>query len=83
MACRWLPDKADFSIAAPSVEEAIKRVAKRVQQGGHSIPEATIRRRYITGLQNVEQIYRQRVDLWQQYENSDRILRLLREGPQQ
>jgi predicted ABC-type ATPase len=35
-----------------TVEGAIQRVAQRVAQGGHSIPEETIRRRYHTGLQN-------------------------------
>lgn len=68
-------------LSLPSAEEAILRVAKRVRQGGHAIPEATIRRRYTAGMENFEQIYRQRVDLWQQYNNSDNSLQLLREGP--
>jgi predicted ABC-type ATPase len=32
-----------------SAEEAIARVAQRVRQGGHDIPEATIRRRFLAG----------------------------------
>jgi predicted ABC-type ATPase len=39
------------------VELAIDRVAKRVAQGGHNIPEDVIRRRYISGLRNVINIY--------------------------
>lgn len=31
----------------------MNRVAKRVAQGGHYIPEDTIRRRYYTGIRNL------------------------------
>jgi len=37
----------------PSADMAIQRVAKRVEQGGHSVAEDIIRRRYIMGLQNL------------------------------
>lgn len=40
-----------------SPELAIRRVAKRVAQGGHNIPENTIRRRYYTGLKNLIKYY--------------------------
>jgi len=33
-------------------EAAIRRVAERVAQGGHSIPPEVIRRRFVSGLQN-------------------------------
>lgn len=36
---------------------AVKRVEQRVAQGGHHIPEETIRRRYTTGLKNVLKCY--------------------------
>jgi predicted ABC-type ATPase len=36
-----------------SPEEAIKRVAQRVKQGGHHVPEDTIKRRYYLGLKNL------------------------------
>jgi len=36
-----------------SPELAVKRVASRVSQGGHYIPEDTIRRRYYAGLKNL------------------------------
>jgi predicted ABC-type ATPase len=39
------------------VELAIDRVARRVAQGGHHIPEDTVRRRYINGLRNVLNVY--------------------------
>lgn len=37
----------------PSPDLAVRRVAKRVEQGGHHIPEDTIRRRYYTGIKNL------------------------------
>jgi predicted ABC-type ATPase len=46
------------------------RVAQRVRQGGHDIPEAAIRRRFDTGLKNFEQLYAQLVDAWTLYDNS-------------
>jgi predicted ABC-type ATPase len=36
-----------------SPEEAVKRVAQRVKQGGHDIPEETVKRRYYLGLKNL------------------------------
>ena len=38
-------------------ELAIERVKTRVSEGGHNIPEETIRRRYIAGLKNLFEIY--------------------------
>lgn len=37
----------------PSPDLAVKRVAKRVEQGGHHIPEETVRRRYYLGIKNL------------------------------
>lgn len=34
-------------------EEAVKRVAQRVKQGGHHVPEETIVRRYYLGIKNL------------------------------
>ncbi len=39
------------------VELAIQRVAQRVAQGGHQIPEDTVRRRYTSGLRNILKYY--------------------------
>lgn len=46
------------------VEIAIKRVAARVAAGGHSIPEATIRRRYERGLINLSELYFPIMNSW-------------------
>ena len=39
-------------LGLPDAETAIRRVAWRVQQGGHHIPDAVIRRRFVKGLAN-------------------------------
>ena len=57
-----------LSLATP--EEAIRRVALRVQQGGHHVPERIIRRRFDNGLQNFKTGYRLCVDDWLWYNNS-------------
>ena len=38
-----------FFLSLPSADMAVQRVAERVRQGGHDIPEATIRRRFEAG----------------------------------
>lgn len=58
-------------LSLPSAEMAVARVAARVEQGGHSIPEAVIRRRFETGLRNFHEVYKPLVDAWTLYDNSD------------
>ena len=58
-----------FSLATP--EQAVKRVAKRVSQGGHNIPTDVVYRRYASGLKNLFQLYIDTVDFWALYDNSD------------
>lgn len=58
-----------FSLASP--EQAVRRVAQRVTQGGHNIPTDVIYRRYARGLKNLFQLYIQAVDYWVMYDNSD------------
>lgn len=53
-----------------SAEEAIARVAQRVRQGGHNIPEAVIRRRFVAGRKNFTEIYAPLVDSWALYDNA-------------
>lgn len=53
-----------------SPEEAVARVAQRVRQGGHNIPEAVIRRRFEAGLSNFHQLYAPRVNAWMLYDNA-------------
>lgn len=67
-------------LALATPEEAIARVAMRVRQGGHSVPEPVIRRRFAAGLRNFRDVYRQRVDYWQWFDNSGPLPRLVEEG---
>ena len=48
----------------PSVEASIFRVRRRVEAGGHGIPEATIRRRFGKSLSYLEILYKPLVDEW-------------------
>jgi len=57
-------------LSLPSVELALARVAGRVRQGGHSLPEETIRRRFEAGSRNFENIYKSMVDAWALFDNS-------------
>ncbi|CAK0740452.1 Zeta toxin family protein [Gammaproteobacteria bacterium] len=58
-----------FFLYLPDAETAIARVAERVRQGGHDIPEAVIRRRFAAGLRNLENAYKSAVDTWAKYDN--------------
>lgn len=53
-----------------SPETAIARVAQRVRQGGHSVPDDTVRRRFAAGRRNFERLYAPLVDAWALYDNS-------------
>ncbi|WP_430444882.1 zeta toxin family protein [Sphingorhabdus contaminans] len=59
-----------YFLSLPNAETAIARVAERVQQGGHSIPEAVIRRRFASGRDKFQQHYQSAVDDWALYDNS-------------
>lgn len=58
-------------LSLPSPEVAIERVAMRVRQGGHDIPEQVIRRRFESGLRNFTGVYRSLVDEWRLYDHSN------------
>lgn len=59
-----------FFLELPSVELAIRRVAARVEQGGHDIPEAVIRRRFTAGRRNFLNLYKPLADAWRHYDNA-------------
>lgn len=59
-----------FFLTLPNVETAIARVAARVRQGGHDIPEPVIRRRFDAGWSNFQRFYKQAVDDWALYDNA-------------
>jgi predicted ABC-type ATPase len=53
-----------------SPELAIRRVAARVQTGGHNVPEEDIRRRYQRGLINLQTLYIPLANRWTVFDNS-------------
>ena len=59
-----------FFLSLPTVDMAVARVAERVRQGGHDIPKVVIRRRFVAGWRNFENVYRAAVDAWAVYDNS-------------
>ena len=68
---------AIFFLELPSVELAIGRVADRVAQGGHDIPEPVIRRRFTKGKRNFLHLYKPLADAWRHYDNAGDIPLLL------
>ena len=64
-------------LALPNAEMAVARVARRVEQGGHAIPDEIVRRRFAGGRANFERVYRTIVDDWVLYDNSGRVPFLL------
>ena len=69
-------------LALPDADMAVARVAQRVKQGGHNIPEAVIRRRFAVGLANLPR-YCELVDDWDVYDNSGPKPILINERAQQ
>lgn len=59
-----------FFLWLPTVDLAIERVANRVRQGGHHIPEPTIRQRFSRGLSNFHHLYRPLIDHWMFFDGS-------------
>jgi predicted ABC-type ATPase len=59
-----------YFLALPTVERALDRVARRVRQGGHAVDDDIVRRRFVAGLRNFEQIYKSLVDQWVLLDNS-------------
>jgi predicted ABC-type ATPase len=59
-----------FFLSLPNADMAVQRVAERVRQGGHHIPEDTIRRRFDSGLQLLRTAYQPLVDQWAVYDNA-------------
>jgi predicted ABC-type ATPase len=55
----------------PSPQAALDRVARRVREGGHSIPNDVVVRRYWAGLANLQLLYLPLADVAVIYDNSD------------
>jgi predicted ABC-type ATPase len=62
------------------VNLAIERVKARVIEGGHTIPEETIRRSYYRGMYNLSNKFIQLCDYWMVINNSGRSSTFIAEG---
>lgn len=69
-----------YFLSLPDADAAVARVAERVRQGGHFIPEAVIRRRFSSGLRNFEQHYNATVDAWAKFDNFGERPLLMEQG---
>jgi predicted ABC-type ATPase len=67
-------------LSLPSPEDAIRRVAERVRQGGHDVAEDVIRRRFGGGMRHFLETYRHHADYWMLFDNSGLEPVLLEEG---
>jgi predicted ABC-type ATPase len=69
----------------PSPQAALARVARRVREGGHAIPDNVVIRRYHAGLRNLRQLYLLAVDGAFIFDNADEgrvaIAELVRGSP--
>jgi len=75
---RWLRERRSSGYRAhliflslPDPDLAVARVAERVSQGGHHVPEDVVRRRFRAGLKNLLACYPGAVDSWQVYDNAE------------
>jgi len=58
-------------LSLTSATLAVARVAERVEQGGHDVPEHIVRRRFSAGLRNLFAFYMPVVEGWDVYDNSN------------
>ena len=59
-----------FFLWLPTADHAVRRVANRVEEGGHAVPEADVRRRFAAGLRNFFGLYQPQCDRWLLYDAS-------------
>ncbi len=69
-----------FYFWIPTPEMAVDRVRRRIKLGGHSVPEADIRRRYHRGLANFFELYQPLATKWDFYDNTESKPRLVASG---
>jgi predicted ABC-type ATPase len=64
-----------------SSQLALRRIAARVRQGGHSVARADVLRRFERGWEHFVRIYRPLADEWAVYDNSGESPKLLERWP--
>lgn len=75
----YLIEIAYLRIATPQL--ALRRIAARVKQGGHDVPEADVLRRFDRSWRNFLNLYRPLADKWSVYDNSGAAPILLEQWP--
>jgi predicted ABC-type ATPase len=66
-----------FFLWITNVELALERIKLRVQNGGHAIPEAIVRRRFGRSLPNFLRVYRPLADSWTIFDNSGDVPKMI------
>jgi predicted ABC-type ATPase len=59
-----------FYLWLPSPDLAVARVRRRVEAGGHDVPEPVIRRRFWKSVVNFDRLYRPVATTWRLYDGS-------------
>ena len=65
--------------AVAEVETSLARIARRVAEGGHDVPEADVRRRFARSIAHFP-LYAAQSDLWRAYDNNGPRARTAAEG---
>ena len=60
----------------PSVEASLARVRRRVEAGGHGIPDDVVRQRFSKSLRYLEELYKPAVDEWYVWDSLEGEFRL-------
>jgi predicted ABC-type ATPase len=66
-----------FFLWINDVELGLERIKLRVRNGGHAIPEATVRRRFGRSLANFLRVYKPLADSWTIFDNSGDIPKMI------
>ena len=66
-----------FFLWINDVELALERIRLRVRNGGHAIPEATVRRRFGRSLANFLLVYKHLADSWTIFDNSGDVPKMV------
>ncbi len=69
-----------YYLKLSSPDLAVERVACRVREGGHVIPEETIRRRFTRSWENFEKNYRELADEWIVFDSDERNPKIIEKG---
>ena len=81
---QWQAKGYSFAIIylrLPSAGYSVERVAQRVKEGGHDIPEAVVRRRFGRSWTNFRNLYREVANEWLVYDSSVRPPLLIEQSP--